>query len=257
MREPWQLQESLASPGRFEPASRPPPLCAGAVRRDRRHAGARARGNHGARGTGHFSAGGTAHRDRRVSKKNPPLGYFPAVLADLTARAQSGGVIAFDSRRIYDGEYLCVMRQGHPLANAPLTLDQFCAARHMLVSFPGRRLASSTKPWRRWGGATWYSPSTSSSPLGRVVANSDMLTVLPRLYCRHRHSGHPGAAPPAAECASGAYYALWRRRAPSKRPSTGCCWHWPTPPCALSPIGGQPVVDCLPHEDPAAVRPAP
>ena len=66
------------------------------------------------------------------------VGYFPAVLADLTARAQSGSVVAFDSRRIYDGEYVCVMRQGHPLANSPLTLDQFCASRHMLVSFSGR-----------------------------------------------------------------------------------------------------------------------
>ena len=66
------------------------------------------------------------------------VGYFPPALADLTARAQSGGVVAFESRRLYDGEYVCVMRQGHPLADAPLTLDTYCAARHMLVSFSGR-----------------------------------------------------------------------------------------------------------------------
>ena len=34
------------------------------------------------------------------------VGYFPAALADLTARAQSGGVVAFESRRLYDGEYV-------------------------------------------------------------------------------------------------------------------------------------------------------
>src|SRR2546427_6718129 len=39
------------------------------------------------------------------------VGYFPAALADLTARAQSGALVAFDSRRLYEGEYLCVMRQ--------------------------------------------------------------------------------------------------------------------------------------------------
>ena len=50
------------------------------------------------------------------------VGYFPAALADLTARAQPGGVVAFESRRLYDGEYVCVMRQGHPLADAPLAL---------------------------------------------------------------------------------------------------------------------------------------
>mgnify|MGYP000219755763 CR=1 FL=1 len=51
------------------------------------------------------------------------VGYFPAVLADLTARAQAGGLVAFDSRRLYEGEYLCVMRKDHPLAHVPLTLE--------------------------------------------------------------------------------------------------------------------------------------
>ena len=46
------------------------------------------------------------------------LGYFPAVLADLTARAQSGEAMAFEHHRLYDGEYVCVMRKGHPLAQA-------------------------------------------------------------------------------------------------------------------------------------------
>ncbi len=35
-------------------------------------------------------------------------------MADLTARAQTDSVIAYDSLRLYDGEYVCVMRQDHP-----------------------------------------------------------------------------------------------------------------------------------------------
>src|SRR4051812_5897236 len=50
------------------------------------------------------------------------VGFFPAVLADLTAQAQSGGMAAFDHQRLYDGEYVCVMREGHPLASGPFTL---------------------------------------------------------------------------------------------------------------------------------------
>lgn len=42
------------------------------------------------------------------------VGYFPAALADLTARAQSGGAVAYDSRRLYDGEYMCSDAPGHP-----------------------------------------------------------------------------------------------------------------------------------------------
>ena len=72
------------------------------------------------------------------------LGYFPAVLADLTARAQSGEAIPFEHQRLYSGEYVCVMRKGHPLAKRPISLQDYCAARHLLVSFSGR--ASSTKP---------------------------------------------------------------------------------------------------------------
>jgi len=66
------------------------------------------------------------------------VGYFPAVIASLAARGQSGVGVAFETQRLYLGQYVCVMRRGHPLANAPLTLDDYCAARHLLVSFSGR-----------------------------------------------------------------------------------------------------------------------
>ena len=66
------------------------------------------------------------------------VGHFPSVLADLTAREQSGEPVPFLHRRLYDAEYVCVMRQGHALASGPFTLERFCSARHMLVSFSGR-----------------------------------------------------------------------------------------------------------------------
>ncbi|RZI93415.1 MAG: LysR family transcriptional regulator, partial [Rubrivivax sp.] len=66
------------------------------------------------------------------------IGYFPAVLADLTAREQDESAVAFGHERLYDGQYVCVMRREHPLAGEALTLDGFCAARHMLVSYSGR-----------------------------------------------------------------------------------------------------------------------
>ena len=66
------------------------------------------------------------------------IGYFPAVLADLTARRQAGKPADHAHLRVYDSQYVCLMRHGHPLASAPLTLDAYCAARHLLVSFSGR-----------------------------------------------------------------------------------------------------------------------
>lgn len=111
------------------------------------------------------------------------VGYFPAVLADLTARAQSGGLVAFDSRRLYDGEYVCVMRQGHPLSEGPLTLDDYCAARHMLVSFSGRPFGFIDEALASLGRERRVVLTVNQFfTAGRVVAGSDMLTVLPRHF---------------------------------------------------------------------------
>ncbi len=111
------------------------------------------------------------------------IGHFPALLADLTARAQSGEAVGFLHERLYDGEYVCVMRKDHPLASGPLTLNRFCSARHMLVSFSGRpfgfideSLASLSR--KRQVVLTVNQFFTA----GRVVANSNLLTVLPRHF---------------------------------------------------------------------------
>jgi DNA-binding transcriptional LysR family regulator len=111
------------------------------------------------------------------------IGFFPAVLADLTARAQVGSVVPFSHQRLYDGEYVCVMRAGHPLASGPFTLDRFCSARHMLVSFSGRPYGfvdeslAQVKRERRV-----VLTVNQFFTAGRVVANSNLLTVLPRHF---------------------------------------------------------------------------
>ncbi len=111
------------------------------------------------------------------------LGYFPAALADLVARAQVGKGVAFSHQRLYDGNYVCVMRQGHPLASGPLTLSRFCSARHLLVSFSGRpfgfideALAALARERRVVLTVNQFFTA------GRVVANSNLLTVLPRHF---------------------------------------------------------------------------
>ena len=64
------------------------------------------------------------------------IGYFPAVLADLTARNQTGDAVSYAHQRVYDGEYVCLMRKDHPLAAGPLTLDQYLSLIH--ISEPTR-----------------------------------------------------------------------------------------------------------------------
>jgi len=111
------------------------------------------------------------------------LGHFPAVLADLTARAQVGKAVSFSHRRLYDSEYVCVMREDHVLAKGPLTLSRFCSARHLLVSFSGKPYgfidtALETLGRKRRIVMTMNQFYTAA----RVVADSDLLTVLPRHF---------------------------------------------------------------------------
>lgn len=40
-------------------------------------------------------------------------------------------------RRLYDADYVCALRSGHPAAAGPLTLERFCALEHALVSYSG------------------------------------------------------------------------------------------------------------------------
>lgn len=111
------------------------------------------------------------------------VGHFPAVLADLTARAQSGDAVVFESRRLYDGEYVCVMRRGHPLADAPLTLDAYCEARHMLVSFSGRPFGFIDEALASLGRERKVVLTVNQFfTAGRVVSGSNLLTVLPRHF---------------------------------------------------------------------------
>ena len=108
------------------------------------------------------------------------IGYFPAVLADLTARSQAGEAVAYANQRLYDGEYVCVMRKGHPLAEVPLTLDNYCAARHLLVSFSGRPYGYVDEALSSMGRQRRIVLTVNQFfTAGRVVVNSDLLTVLP------------------------------------------------------------------------------
>ncbi len=111
------------------------------------------------------------------------IGHFPGVLAELGALHLQEHNPHFQHQRLYDGEYVVVMRRGHPLAGKPLSLDTYCAARHLLVSFSGRpfgfvdeALASVSRQRRVVLTVNQFFTA------GRVVATTDLLTVLPRHF---------------------------------------------------------------------------
>ncbi len=113
------------------------------------------------------------------------VGHFPALLADLNSQARAAEPVTFCHQRLYNGQYVCVMRAGHPLAEGPLTLDQFCAARHMLVSFSGRHFGFIDEALASLGRERQVVLTVNQFfTAGQVVANSNLLTVLPSHFVR-------------------------------------------------------------------------
>ena len=111
------------------------------------------------------------------------IGYFPAVMAGLTAQAQAGETVPFEHQRLYLTRYVCVMRRDHPLAHEELTLERYCAARHLLVSFSGRPYGFIDEALAGLGRQRHIVLTVNQFfTAGRVVAGSDLLTVLPRHF---------------------------------------------------------------------------
>ncbi len=105
------------------------------------------------------------------------IGFFPGVVAQMQGSTET----PVRHERLYAGEYVCVMRKEHPLADQELTLDLYCKANHLLVSFSGRArglvddaLVNMNRERRILLTVNQFFTA------GKVVAASDLLMVIPR-----------------------------------------------------------------------------
>lgn len=107
------------------------------------------------------------------------VGFFPGVAAQLSG-GQNSAVSPIRHERLYTGHYVCVMSKNHPLAKQELTLDHYCNASHVLVSFSGRAHGLIDDELMLMGRSRRILLTVNQFFTGgKVVANSDLLTVLP------------------------------------------------------------------------------
>ncbi|MGC1442577.1 MAG: LysR substrate-binding domain-containing protein, partial [Burkholderiaceae bacterium] len=85
---------------------------------------------------------------------------------------------------LYGGPYVCVMRKGHPLAEKDgLSMDDFCEAHHLLVSYSGRPFGFTDQALASIGRSRRIVLTVNQFFTGgQVVINSDLLTVLPEHF---------------------------------------------------------------------------
>lgn len=115
------------------------------------------------------------------------VGHFPEALAAISAQGEAGSL---RHHRLWDTHYVCVMRAGHPLAGKPLSLDDYCEAHHLLVSFSGRPHGFVDQALAALGRRRRVVLTVNQfNTAGRIVMASDLLTVLPQSFLAA--TGHP------------------------------------------------------------------
>lgn len=105
------------------------------------------------------------------------IGFFPGVVAQLQGATET----PIRHERLYNGQYVCVMRNEHPLAKKELSLDAYCNANHLLVSFSGRARGLVDDALTNLGRERRILLTVNQFfTAGKVVAATDLLMVLPR-----------------------------------------------------------------------------
>ena len=109
------------------------------------------------------------------------IGFFPDVASELAAEGPRASTVL---EPLYACEYVCVMREGHRLAAEPvLTLDAYCAAEHVRVSFAGRPRGFVDEALAHLGRKRRVMITVNQfSSAAAVVRQSDLVTVLPRSF---------------------------------------------------------------------------
>jgi DNA-binding transcriptional LysR family regulator len=126
-----------------------------------------------------------ASRDPRLlleqGQADLALGFFPELPGAIAAEGDGGSM---QLEQLWSCQYVCVMRHDHPLAaQSTLTLDAFCAARHLRVSFAGRPRGFVDDALQRLGRKRQVMITVNQfHSAGCVVRQSDLLTVLPRSF---------------------------------------------------------------------------
>lgn len=138
-------------------------------------------------------------------------GEVDAVLAPARPRDLTGGCF---QRHLFDEEFTCAVRAGHPAATGRLTLDRFCALDHLLVAPRGTRgsfVDDALAVRGRTRRVAVAVPHFLVVP--HILAATDLIvTIGARIIAAYAASHGLVTRPPPIEVAGFAVHLIWHER---------------------------------------------
>ena len=103
---------------------------------------------------------------------------------DVFIGAAEDGAPGLIARKLFQEEFVTAQRRGHPRGNTPLTLDEFCALDHLLISTSGGHFAGMIDTaLTELGRTRQVSISVQSYALAPLIlASTDLVCTLPRRF---------------------------------------------------------------------------
>lgn len=90
--------------------------------------------------------------------------------------------------KLFHETYICAARKNHPTAGPSMTLDQYCEAGHIIVSYEGGNLCGTTdRQLKTLGRSRRVALSVPSFlALPHILAETDLITMVPRRLLANR-----------------------------------------------------------------------
>jgi len=115
---------------------------------------------------------------------------------------------------MFDSQHFCVMRKDHPLAKPNLSIDEFAAADHLLVSLSGDSFGPTDQALQQLGlsrrVAITVNHFASAAP---IIMDSNLIAMLPAgAVHKHVESGKLSVTKPPIEIPPVTVSMLWHKR---------------------------------------------
>ncbi len=135
----------------------------------------------------------------------------------------SGDPSIIKTEYLYTPKYVCIMRPNHPLAKANLTLEEFAAAEHLLVSLSGDTTGYTDQVLAQHGLKRRIAMTVNHfSAVADLIAESDLIAVVPPTTLEKAiFSGKLAVTKTPVEIQGAQLCSHWHKR---QEKDGGLCW---------------------------------